>query len=75
MYINTTNNCILKKRIKNKKLRESMNIALIVHVTQVSAKQSLKSDVGDVVEDIQKTTEGKTIEIVNMNGRAAERYG
>ncbi len=52
-----------------------MNIALIVHVTQVSAKQSLKSDVGDVVEDIQKTTEGKTIEIVNMNGRAAERYG
>lgn len=53
-----------------------MNIALIVHVTQVSAKQSLKSDVNrDVVEDIQKTTtEGKTIEIVNMNGRAAERY-
>ncbi len=54
-----------------------MNIALIVHVTQVSAKQSLKSDVNrdEVVEDIQKTTtEGKTIEIVNMNGRAADRY-
>lgn len=53
-----------------------MNIALIVHITQVSAKQSLKSDVNrdEVVEDIQKTTEVKTIEIVNMNGRAAERY-
>lgn len=54
-----------------------MNIALIVRVTQVSAKQSLKSDVNrdEVVEDIQKTTtEGKTIEIVNMNGRAADRY-
>lgn len=39
-----------------------MNIALIVHITQVSAKQSLKSDVNrdEVVEDIQKTTtEGK----------------
>lgn len=40
-----------------------MNIALIVHITPVSAKQSLKSDVNrDVVEDIQKTTtEGKPI--------------
>lgn len=52
-----------------------MDIALIMHITQVFAKQSLKSDVNrdEVVEDIQKTTtEGKTIEIVNMNGRAAE---
>lgn len=56
-----------------------MNIALIVHITQVSAKQSLKSDINrdKIVEDIQKNEQqqkGETVQIVNMNGRAAERY-
>lgn len=42
---------------------------------QSRQKQSLESGAkrDEVVEDIQKVTEGKTVEIVNMNGRAAEK--
>lgn len=68
-----------QKKKKEGKESESMNIALIVHITQVSAKQSLKSDINrdKIVEDIQKNEQqqkGETVQIVNMNGRAAERY-
>lgn len=71
--------CQKKKREREGKESESMNIALIVHITQVSAKQSLKSDINrdKIVEDIQKNEQqqkGETVQIVNMNGRAAERY-
>lgn len=77
--MNLKNKKCPKKKEREGKESESMNIALIVHITQVSAKQSLKSDINrdKIVEDIQKNEQqqkGETVQIVNMNGRAAERY-